>query len=177
MAPYGVTTVYQDGLKSRIVSEVFPGPGDTGQIVLRVGPVLGPFQCSYDRYGVPRAVATVLVEFNLSCKVKCNCVDVLSGVTCSGCSLVGTSRPSICQVAGLRLGRRYSMHVVVNEVEKNEQTWFHTPDSLGADVNICFMNSPTLHVSLAKRLQNISFFFKEESYSFGLRAAYKISEP
>ena len=108
--------------------------------MLVVGPILGPFQLTHDQDGLPRASATILVEFDEECKVECKCGDVLSGEVYLGYLKATARRARVVRIPGLRLGRRYLLNIFVDGTQKSTETCFHTPDRFGADFNICILS-------------------------------------
>ena len=160
---YGIVAVYADPSESRINTSMLPrvGPIDS-EAVLVLGPVLGPFQLIHNEDGLPRATATILVEVDGVCNVKCCCEDVLSGEVYVGNLTATAGRARVVRVPGLRLGRRYSLRVMMNDTSERTSTCFHTPDSFGADVNMCILSGhrptrllpgdPDILANLAERL-------------------------
>ena len=133
--------MYADPSESRLVNETLPRAKTINDgVVLLVGPVLGPFQLMHDQDGLPRTSVTVLVEFDVDCKAECRCGDVLSGEIYVGYLTVVARRARVMRVAGLRLGRRYLLSILVDGTRKNMNTCFHTPDRFGADFNICILS-------------------------------------
>ena len=146
------------------MATALPRSGVTDPVaVLIAGPIIGPFLLTHDESGIPRASATVLIEVDAVCKVECICEDVLSGEVYARDLIAAARRARVLRVPGLRLGRRYSLGIRINSAKERMQTCFHTPDSAGADVNMCILSGykPTEHLpdepdilsDVAKRLR------------------------